>query len=923
MSKEIVKKIWPEWELDDKPLGSGSYGTVYRAVRRDNGVESTAAIKVISVPLNTSEIDSLRSEGLDENATRTHLKNVVDDYVREIKLMESMKGMQNIVSIEDYKVIEKEDEIGWYILIRMELLTPLNTYLCDKTFSETEAIKLGIDICSALEICAKSNIIHRDIKPENIFVNAYGYFKLGDFGIAKQFESMTGSLSQNRGTYYYMAPEVAKGTDYDVRADIYSLGIVLYRLLNKNHLPFLETEKQLTNPLEREKAVNRRINGEPLPPPSEASPATADLILWACEPDPANRISSAAEFKKLLISAGNGNYVPRNKDFNATVSVRRAPDVLNGTVTVRRAEPAQKTDEVGSFGQKPKKKGTGLTIAVIALLVVLIAVGAFFGISALKGNDSKSGTIGNPVTDSDVQPEEETTDDVNASDTQSEKESENNAVYSDADEEKIQAILTEAEQLAASEDYENACAKISAGLVTYPKSEELKSKSEEYGELLAQQVKEKTLAEADALAESGDFEAAIAVIEEAQKDNKNDTDYKEAMEKYTSANHSKLVDEALASADAFAQNEDYLTALSTLKESETSLGKDERFDSKISEYEKQYVNQVLNQADQMIVDSDFDGAKTFLTDAKDNVSDNAEIITKIGNLDYYRPSQLVDYHLIDNNGFDYNSEIFTDSLGNSHDGKYQFGYVGYGEKYAIINLKKECSTFSGTIVSPSNIASNVSMIIMIYSDDKLIYTSEQFGKTSEPISFKIDVTGCTKLTIKAGLISGYWGDASCCIVDTVLTKDVDNVNKNIMKSRNESYIGEATGLSSLTMIDNSGFEWSNGYFEDSFGYGYNGRMFINQIGYGEKYIIFDVTKDCSMLSGSIVACQNTGANEKMTIMIYVNDTLKYTSAPISKTSEKIDFNVPISKNDRITIKAGLTEGYWGDARCALVDITVK
>ena len=616
MSKEIVKKIWPEWELDAKPLGSGSYGTVYRAVRRDNGVESTAAIKVISVPLNTSEIDSLRSEGLDENATRTHLKNVVDDYVREIKLMESMKGMQNIVSIEDYKVIEKEDEIGWYILIRMELLTPLNTYLCDKTFSETEAIKLGIDICSALEICAKSNIIHRDIKPENIFVNAYGYFKLGDFGIAKQFESMTGSLSQNRGTYYYMAPEVAKGTDYDVRADIYSLGIVLYRLLNKNHLPFLETEKQLTNPLEREKAVNRRINGELLPPPSEASPATADLILWACEPDPANRISSAAEFKKLLISAGNGNYVPRNKDFNATVSVRRAPDVLNGTVTVRRAEPAQKTDEVGSFGQKPKKKGTGLTIAVIALLVVLIAVGAFFGISALKGNDSKSGTIGNPVTDSDVQPEEETTDDVNASDTQSEKESENNAVYSDADEEKIQAILTEAEQLAASEDYENACAKISAGLVTYPKSEELKAKSEEYGELLAKQVKEKTLAEADALAESGDFEAAIAVIEEAQKDNKNDTDYKEAIEKYTSANHSKLVDEALASADALAQSEDYLTALSTLKESEASLGKDERFDSKISEYEKLYVNQVLEQASSFANIHDYQNALSVIETAK-------------------------------------------------------------------------------------------------------------------------------------------------------------------------------------------------------------------------------------------------------------------------------------------------------------------
>ena len=922
MSKEIVKKIWPEWELDDKPLGSGSYGTVYRAVRRDNGVESTAAIKVISVPLNTSEIDSLRSEGLDENATRTHLKNVVDDYVREIKLMESMKGMQNIVSIEDYKVIEKEDEIGWYILIRMELLTPLNTYLCDKTFSETEAIKLGIDICSALEICAKSNIIHRDIKPENIFVNAYGYFKLGDFGIAKQFESMTGSLSQNRGTYYYMAPEVAKGTDYDVRADIYSLGIVLYRLLNKNHLPFLETEKQLTNPLEREKAVNRRISGEPLPPPSEASPATADLILWACEPDPANRISSAAEFKKLLINAGNGNYVPRTKDFNATVSVRRAPDALNGTVAVRRAEAAPKTDEVGTFGQKPKKKGIGLIIAVIALLAALIAVGAFFGISALKGNDSKSGTIGNPVTDSDVQSEEDATDDVNTPGAQSEKESENNAVYSDADEEKIQAILTDAEQLAASEDYENACAKISAGLVTYPKSEELKAKSEEYGELLAKQVKEKTLAEADALADAGSYEEAIAVIEEAQKDNKNDTDYKEAVEKYTSANQSKLVDEALASADALAQSEDYLTALSTLKESETSLGKDERFDSKISEYEKLYVNQVLNQADQMIVDSDFDGAKTLLTDAKDNVSDNAEIITKIGNLDYYRPSGIESYHIIDFNGIEKIDGIFVDSIGNSFDGRYQIYNVGWDEKYAIINLKKECLRFSGSIVTLPDSRPDEEMVIMIYADDKLIYTSDTISKLTGQVDFSVDVTNCYKLTIKAGLKKGDGRYASCSLVNTQLTKNPSMVSNNLAKN-DTVLISAATGMEKLPIIDSNGFESSEEYFIDSYGYGYNGYSRFYNIGWDDKYVIYNIADGYSVFSGSIVCATDTRPDEQMKLMFYVDDELKYTTPAFGKLSEKIDFNIDVSQGKKLTIKGGLVSGDGRYAYCVLVNLNIK
>ena len=83
----------------------------------------------------------------------------------------------------------------------------------------------------------KRNIIHRDIKPENIFVNDFGDFKLGDFGIARKMENVTGGLSQ-KGTFNYMAPEVAGNGRYDSRADIYSLGIVLYRLLNQEPAAF-------------------------------------------------------------------------------------------------------------------------------------------------------------------------------------------------------------------------------------------------------------------------------------------------------------------------------------------------------------------------------------------------------------------------------------------------------------------------------------------------------------------------------------------------------------------------------------------------------------------------------------------------------------------------------------------------------------
>ncbi|MBE6715505.1 MAG: hypothetical protein E7573_01135, partial [Ruminococcaceae bacterium] len=173
--------------------------------------------------------------GVDKESTRKYLKAVVDEFIGEIDVMESLKGLPNIVSVEDYTVVERTDDIGWNIYIRMELLTPFSDVLKERQLSEDEIISPGCDICTALEFCSKKNIIHRDIKPENIFINEFGSFKLGDFGVAKKLENMTGALSQ-KGTFNYMAPEFAKSADYDAGVHLYSLGFVLYRLLNGNKL---------------------------------------------------------------------------------------------------------------------------------------------------------------------------------------------------------------------------------------------------------------------------------------------------------------------------------------------------------------------------------------------------------------------------------------------------------------------------------------------------------------------------------------------------------------------------------------------------------------------------------------------------------------------------------------------------------------
>jgi len=321
LSKEKLAQVWPDWQVEEQ-LGKGSYGTVYKAVRRDNHIQSYAAIKVISIPSDSAEVESLRSEGLSEEGARTYFRGIVDDFVGEIRLMESLKGVQNIVSVEDYKVVESTDDLGWDIYIRMELLTPFNTYIRKKQMTEKEVIKLGIDICTALELCGRRNIVHRDIKPENIFINDFGYFKLGDFGIARKLENMTGGLSQ-KGTYNYMAPEVATGTKYDARVDLYSLGIVLYRLLNCNRLPFIETEQQLLNPNARKAAVERRIRGDKMNPPSQASSQVAAVIMRACAYNPESRFPDATAMKEALMKAGMGVYV-ETADLDKTVAVRSA-----------------------------------------------------------------------------------------------------------------------------------------------------------------------------------------------------------------------------------------------------------------------------------------------------------------------------------------------------------------------------------------------------------------------------------------------------------------------------------------------------------------------------------------------------------------------------------------------------------------------
>lgn len=386
---ENLQVLLPGWETV-RCIGSGSSGKVYELRKKDEyGGDFHSALKVISIPSTQKEYEEMEST-MSEFAMRSKLRDKVEEISGEYRLMGVLRGHPNIVNCEDQMIIPHENDLGWDIYIRMELLTSLPDYVRENGMTVSEVIRLGIDICSALELCRRNNIIHRDIKPQNIFVSKYGGFKLGDFGVAKV--SKINDRADMVGTYSYMAPEVYKGNTYDDRVDIYSLGMVLYWLLNGRKGPFLPHDGTPTS-AQLADAQLLRYRGEPLPPPLNGNQALKNLVLKATAYDSANRFLSPTEMKQALILAASGQSpveAPKpNFDSDATVREefpRREPieQAQTPPPVQEKPKPQPKKPEPP---KKEKEKSDSKTMSqfVIAISVTVIAIIAavliFLGIS--------------------------------------------------------------------------------------------------------------------------------------------------------------------------------------------------------------------------------------------------------------------------------------------------------------------------------------------------------------------------------------------------------------------------------------------------------------------------------------------------------------------------------------------------------------
>jgi len=248
----------------DAELGRGGMGAVFRA--HDTVLDRNVAVKLLT------------ESGLGTEGRKRML--------REAQAIAKLNH-PNIVQVHDAGQLDETP----YIV--MELVQGQSLH--DHPPREFEGIvAVARQICAALEHAHQHGIIHRDLKPENVILGPDGSAKLMDFGLARSVASRLTNEGGIVGTVFYLAPELALGQDFDGRADLYSLGVMLYELTT-GELPFSKGD-----PLT---VISQHIHANPVPPRSKNNtipPLLEQLTLQLLTKNPIERPRSAAAVRQLL-----------------------------------------------------------------------------------------------------------------------------------------------------------------------------------------------------------------------------------------------------------------------------------------------------------------------------------------------------------------------------------------------------------------------------------------------------------------------------------------------------------------------------------------------------------------------------------------------------------------------------------------------
>ena len=336
-------------------IGVGGMAVVYKAY--DNIDDRIVAIKI------------LKEEFLANEEFRRRFKN-------EAKAI-AVLSHPNIVKVYD---VSFGDRLQYIVMEYIEGITLKEYIEQQKVINWKEAVHFVTQILKALQHAHDKGIVHRDIKPQNIMLLQDGTIKVSDFGIARFSRGDTRTMTESAiGSVHYISPEQARGEITDDKADIYSVGVVMYEMLT-GQLPFQSDSAvsvaimQLQQEAKRPREINPDI---PL--------GLEQITLRAMQKNAKDRYQSAAE---MLMDLDEFRKNPSIK-FDYNYFVDREPtkfvDAKKAPVAKPVAQPV-KTEPENEEEEKEPNKTMPILFGVLAGLVVIIAiaVGIFLGQNAKK-----------------------------------------------------------------------------------------------------------------------------------------------------------------------------------------------------------------------------------------------------------------------------------------------------------------------------------------------------------------------------------------------------------------------------------------------------------------------------------------------------------------------------------------------------------
>ncbi|MFM7298117.1 MAG: serine/threonine protein kinase, partial [Planctomycetota bacterium] len=271
MTQTRDKRRFAHFEYDpvDDRLGEGPLSAVYRA--RDVRLERTVALKILRAHV---EIDPEANQRFEREAR--HTSNLVHP---------------SIATIYEYGEFQGERYIA------MEYLQgrTLDRIIKDQLLGLDEALRIALQVTSALALVHRHGLIHRDLKPANIMVLHDGSVKLLDFGIARaRGESTITQQGMLVGTVLYMSPEQVRGARIDHRSDIFAVGLVMYEMLTGVRAFERDSSLKTLKAIVQEKPLNPREMNPEIPM------EVVKILSKALEKNPDRRYKSAQEFQLAI-----------------------------------------------------------------------------------------------------------------------------------------------------------------------------------------------------------------------------------------------------------------------------------------------------------------------------------------------------------------------------------------------------------------------------------------------------------------------------------------------------------------------------------------------------------------------------------------------------------------------------------------------